>query len=243
MSNPVLLSSTNHKNLRVKNEPAPASFSLRNSSIVMQEFPHLALEYPLLFTKNMDTGSFVCVSVFGFDEGENLFVENDQWNALYTPLNIKRQPFMVGTQNKPGDDQPQESEHVVLIDEADPRVQEQDGEALFNERGFPTPYLEKMTSMLKALKDGFADTKLFIDKLLELDLIAPTTLKIELINQEQRHIQGFYSIDEGKLQSLSGETIAELHSLNYLKPIYAILTSFGHIYSLIDKKNKKLNAS
>src|SRR5690554_7918078 len=134
---------------------------------------------------------------------------------------------MVGTQNKPGDPQQQESEHVVLIDAVDPRVQEQDGEALFNERGFPTPYLEKMTSMLKVLKDGFAETQLFINKLLELDLIAPTTLKIELINQEQRHIQGFYSIDESKLKSLPGETIAELHSLNYLRPIYTMLTSFG----------------
>lgn len=241
MSNPVLLSSKDHKNLRIKNESAPASFSLRNSSIVIQEFSHLALEYPLIFTKNMETGSFVCVAVFGFDEGENLFVENEQWNALYTPLNVKRQPFMVGTQNKPGDNQQQESEHVIFIDTSDPRVQEQDGEALFNERGFPTPYLEKMTSMLKALKDGYADTQLFIDKLLALDLIAPTTLKIEFINQEQRHIQGFYSIDENKLKALPGETIAELHSLGYLKPIYAMLVSFGHIYSLIEKKNKRLN--
>jgi len=240
MNSPALLSSKDHKNLRVRDEPLGAKFALRNSSIVLQEFSHLSLEYPLLFTKSLETGGFVCVAVFGFDEGENLFVENDQWNALYIPLNIRRQPFMVGTQSKPVDGDKTETEHVVFIDLADPRVQEDNGEALFNERGFPTPYLEKMTSMLKVLKDGFAETQLFINKLLELDLIAPTTLKIELINQEQRHIQGFYSIDESKLKSLPGETIAELHSLNYLRPIYTMLTSFGHIYSLINKKNQKL---
>lgn len=240
MSNPVLLNSKDHKNLRVKSELTSAKLSLRNSSIVLQEFPQLALEYPLLFTKSLETGGFVCVAAFGFDEGENLFVEDEQWRSLYIPLNIMRQPFMVGTQNKPSADQNSASEDVVFIDMSDPRVQEEEGEALFNERGFPTPYLERTTSILKALKDGYAETNLFIDKLLELNLVAPTTLKIEFINQEQRHVQGFYSIDESRLNSLSGETIAELHSLGYLRPIYAMLTSFGHIYTLIEKKNRKL---
>lgn len=240
MSNPVLLSNNQHKNLRVKGEPENVAYPFRNTSVILPEFPHLSLEYPILFTKNPETGSFACVAVFGFDEGENLFVEHERWNALYIPLNIKRQPFMVGTQNKPDDGQ---KENVVFIDTADPRVQEEDGEALFNERGFPTPYLEKMTSMLKTLNDGYADTKTFIDKLLSLDLVAPTTLKIEFINQEQRHIRGFYSIDESKLKSLPGETVAELHSLGYLQPIYTMITSFGHIYSLIEKKNKTLRTA
>ncbi len=242
MSNPALLNSKDHKNLRVRNELISEKSTLRNSSVVLQEFPQLALEYPLLFTKSLETGGFVCVAVFGFDEGENLFIENKQWNALYVPLNIMRQPFMVGTQNKPTGNDNTEAENVVFIDTSDPRVQEENGEALFNERGFPTPYLEKMTSILKALKDGYADTQLFINKLLELNLIAPATLKIEFINQEQRQIQGFYAIDESRLNSLSGEVIAELHSLGYLRPIYTMLTSFGHVYTLIDKKNKKLSA-
>lgn len=240
MNQPVLLSSTQHKDLRVTSKPIGNALRLRNSSVIMQEFQQLVVNYPILFTKNPDTGVFVSVAVFGFDEGENLFIENDEWEALYIPLNVTRHPFMVGVQNKPGA-AADESEQVVFINEADPRVQKQEGEALFNERGFPTPYLEKMTSVLKVLQDGFADTNSFINKLLALNLIAPTTLKIEFINNEQRHIQGFYSIDENKLKSLPGESIAELHSLGYLQPIYTMLASFGHLYTLIDKKNRKCN--
>lgn len=238
MNQPALLNGNSHKNIRVKNQLMGDVLALRNSSVIMQEFQQLVVNYPILFTKNPETGGFVSVAVFGFDEGENLFVNDGEWDALYIPLNVNRHPFMVGTQSKPGE-AAGESEHVVFINEADPRVQTQEGEALFNERGFPTPYLEKMTSVLKTLQEGFADTQLFINKLLALDLIAPTTLKIEFTNQEQRHIQGYYSIDDAKLKSLSGEVIAELHELGYLQPIYTMLASFGHVYTLIDKKNRK----
>lgn len=238
MNQPAVLSSTHHKNLRVKSQPMGSVLTLRNSSVIMQEFQQLVVNYPILFTKNPETGGFVSVAVFGFDEGENLFIKNGEWDALYIPLNVTRHPFMVGVQNKPDTG---ESEQVVFINEADPRVQKQEGEALFNERGFPTSYLEKMTSVLKTLQDGFADTNNFINKLLSLNLIAPTTLKIEFSNQEQRHIQGYYSIDKSRLAALPAEAIAELHTLGYLQPIYTLLASFGHVYTLIDKKNKLLN--
>lgn len=238
MNSPALLNSVKHKSLRVKDVLAGSVLNLRNTSVILQEFQQLVVNYPILFTKNPGTGAFSCVAVFGFDEGENLFIRDGEWEALYIPLNIIRHPFAVGVQSKAGGE-PGESEQLVFIDETDPRVQEREGEVLFNERGFPTPYLEKMTSVLKSLSDGVADTRQFIDKLLSLNLIAATTLKIEFINQEQRHIQGFYSIDETRLNSLSAEAVAELHQLGYLQPIYTMLASFGHIYSLIDKKNKK----
>jgi hypothetical protein len=240
MNQPAILSSVHHKNIRVKDEPMAAAMSLRNTSVVLQEFQQLVTNYPILMTKNPETGGFVCVVALGFDEGENLFIKDGGWDALYIPLNVIRHPFMVGTQKKPDTE---ESEHVVFINESDPRVQQGDGEALFNERGFPTPYLEKMTSVLKTLQDGFAETNTFISKLLALDLIAPTTLKIEFTNQQQRHINGYYSIDQSKLNALSGEDIAELHALGYLQPIYTMLASFGHVQTLIEKKNRKFDGN
>ena len=38
--------------------------------------------------------------MFGVEEGENLFLDEKGWNASYIPLNIMRQPFLIGFQEK-----------------------------------------------------------------------------------------------------------------------------------------------
>ena len=54
------------------------------------------MQYPIVITKNADSGKFVCVCVFGFEQGENLFWKEGHWDGVYTPLNIARQPFFIG---------------------------------------------------------------------------------------------------------------------------------------------------
>ncbi len=237
MSKPVLVDSISHKSTRIKYEPGKAVAPTgRNCSVIMQEFQHLAAEYPVLMTKNPDTGRFACVALFGFDEDENLFVEHGLWQTTYLPLNVQRQPFMIGTQETPSG----ESEYVVLLDEDDQRVQTSEGEPLFNERGFPTPFMEKITSILKTLKDGFELTGGFIERLLELDLISPATFKIEFDNGEQRQIRGLYTINQERLRALDGNTVIEMHQCGYLEPAYMMLASLGQIQKLIDRKNSRL---
>jgi hypothetical protein len=47
-------------------------------------------------------------------------------------------------------------------------------------------------------------------------------------------------VDEQRLKSLSSEQLIELHSLQYLAPLYTMLASLGHVYSLIHRKNALL---
>ena len=44
-------------------------------AVVVNEFPALAMRYPILFSKDADTGRFYCGAMMGFDAGENLCVE------------------------------------------------------------------------------------------------------------------------------------------------------------------------
>jgi len=237
MSQPVLLSSSQHKQLRINTDaPRSKEANARNCSVIMAEFQRLAAHYPVVFTKNIDTGKFACVALFGFDEGENLFVEQGRWQAPYLPLNVRRQPFMIGSQDTPEGS----SEHVVLIDLEDHRVQEQEGEPLFNEQGFPTPYLEKATSVLKTLKDGFEKTEAFVERMLALNLLAPATFKIEFANGEHREIGGLYSINQDGLNSLDAETAAVLHAQGYLEAAYMMIASLGQMQTLIERKNRLL---
>lgn len=241
--NPEPLNSSIHKRLRVDLQCAiPADKTLRNSAVVLQEFPHLVLQYPIMLSKNQTTGRFSCVAIFGFDEGENLFIEDGRWQAVYIPLNVQREPLMIGTQAA-SDEAESGSEHVVFADFDDTRLQEKIGEPLFNERGFPSDYLQHGTALLKALKDGLQQTQAFIDTLLALELVVPAELKIEFADKSKRQINGLYTIDRQRLQALKSADIVDLHSRGYLEAIYTMLASFGHVHSLIARKNARIDGA
>lgn len=238
--NPQPLNSSTHKRLRVDlNGAIPANKTLRNSAVVLQEFAHLVLQYPIMLSKNSATGRFSCVAIFGFDEGENLFIEDGHWQAVYVPLNVQREPLMIGTQTA-SDATEADAEHVVFADFDDARIQEEVGEPLFNERGFPSDYLQHGTALLKALKDGLQQTQAFIDTILALELVAPAELKIEFADKSKRQINGLYTIDRQRLQVLQSADIVSLHSSGYLEAIYTMLASFGHVHSLIARKNARI---
>ena len=223
------LNSAAHRNVRVNQQQVLAQAAQLNMvPVVLGEFLKLCVQYPIVLTKNGATGQFTCVALFGFDKTENLFWKDDRWDAIYVPLQIGRQPFFLG------------NEAVVCIDSQHPAVQQANGEALFDEQGAETAYLQQAKQMLAALLDGQERTNQFIRKLLALELLRPMRLEIEFANRGKQRIEGLYTVDEERLKTLAAETIAELHSLEYLAPIYTMLASLGHIYSLVQRKNQLL---
>ena len=98
MANIVAVDNKNHKNVQIDTGKLGLHGAKLNMvPVVMSEFSSAAVQYPLAITKNEDTGKFVCVALLGFEVGENLFWENGDWQGLYLPLQIRRQPFFVGT--------------------------------------------------------------------------------------------------------------------------------------------------
>ena len=54
-------------------------------------FPCCVPHYPILFSKDADTGAFFCGAMLGIDEGENLFLkEGGAGHEGYRPLNLQR---------------------------------------------------------------------------------------------------------------------------------------------------------
>jgi hypothetical protein len=223
------LNSAAHRNLRVNPEQVLAQAAQLNMvPVVLGEFQKLCVQYPIVLTKNGATGQFTCVALFGFEKAENLFWRQDRWDAIYVPLQVSRQPFFLGQQA------------VVCIDTLHPSLKQAHGEAIFDEHGAETTYLQQAKQMLAALLDGEEQTDRFVRKLLALELIRPMRLEIEFANRQKQRVDGLYTIDEERLKAVPGGTIAELHSLEYLAPLYTMLASLGQIYSLVQRKNQLL---
>ncbi|MFT4654611.1 MAG: hypothetical protein ACI82S_002268 [Patiriisocius sp.] len=240
MANNVLLNSIDHKDIKVVTQRSHKyGDNVWYSLTFPTEFRSVQAYYPIFFNKDKNTGQFFSVALFGFQDQENLFLTDNKWDAAYIPLSIARQPFLIGLQKtiENGEDKEQ---RVLHIDIDHPRVNQEHGEALFLEFGSNTPYLDTAADMLEAIHHGLLDSKVFIDLLIEHELLESFTLDLELNDASKHQVDGFYTINEDKLGELSRETLATLHAGGYLKAIYMAIASQSNIRGLLNRKNSQL---
>lgn len=224
-----------HKNLRVQEELAFASCKdITMCAVTLNEIARLVIEYPIVFTKNSDTGQFTCVALFGVDPKHNLFWREGRWDSFSVPLNVGRHPFFIGLADNPA---PSEGLPTLLtcIDLDNPAVQTSSGEPLFDASGAETPYLRRKLTMLAEVVDGEQRCRIFTDKLAALGLILPIPLELRVAGSPPRQINGLHSIDEQKLRALDAETLAELHKQGYLHAMHAMLSSLGQMQILAQR--------
>ncbi len=239
MSRLVALNNVAHRHIRVDTQKVLAEGArLHMVPVGLSEFLKLCVQYPIVLTKNGETGQFVCVALLGFVKHENLFWKDGRWDAIYTPLQITRQPFFLGADGNA--DPAREPAPLVCINLSSPGIQESCGENLFDDQGGETPYLQQAKQALAVLLADEAPTARFVKKLLALDLVQAMRLEIELVNRESMRVEGLYTIAEPRLKALPPEVLVELHSLDYLAPIYTMIASLGQIYSLVQRKNALL---
>src|SRR5262249_57360754 len=165
--------------------------------------------------------------MLGFDEGENLFL--DEGRNVYRPLNLQRGPFYTA-----GSD--------IAIDLDHPRVGGPGGEPLFSESGKPTPYLEGIIDLMRDLRPGLERTKVFIETLMQLRLVAPLGIDAQFDDGTSREVTGLYTIDQEALRGLPDDAALELFRRGYLQLIYVMLASLKQVSVLAQKKNRRLLA-
>jgi hypothetical protein len=71
-------------------------------------------------------------------------------------------------------------------------------------------------------------------------LITPITLSITLRNGQDHALEGFYAVDDEKLQVLNEEAVTDLHRRGHLLPAYMMVASQSQLKRLIDLKNQKV---
>lgn len=231
MTNIIPLDSQAHRSLRV-HAIASAKYgdNQRFVQVIVSEFPHLVVHYPILLSKDATTGAFYCGAMLGFEEGENLFLKNGEGHEGYRPLNLQRVPFYAY-----GSD--------LAIDLDHPRVTADEGELLFNVQGGPTRYLQSIATTFGELKPGIEMTKRFIDTLMELKLVEPVDFEMEFDDGSARVVTGLYTISQDALRDLPDATVVELFRRGYFKPIYLMIASLKQVQVLAQRKNDWLHAN
>jgi len=240
MAQNVLVNKAEHENVKVVLDHSKELGSNQWFSVTFPwEFRSIQAQYPIFFHKDEATGVPLPIALHGFQIGENLFLDDNGWNADYVPLLMRRQPFLIGSQ-KTEVDGVEKDHRVVLIDMDNPRVNTEEGAPLFAEHGGHSDYLKNISDMLETIHHGLNDAGRFISMLNDMKLIESVTLSITLKDGSSHELVGFYTINEETFDALSDEDIAQLRKAKYLGAVYYILASHSQVKSLIDLKNKAL---
>ncbi len=237
MSNHQILNTADHAELRV-HTGAGAEFgdAAMAALVVPEEFRQAQAHYPIVFRRDAESGAFTGLALFGFENGENLFLDGDTWDARYRPLSIAIQPFLVG-QAPDG-----EGEGQVHVDMAHPRIARNgEGTRVFDEHGKPTPMLETISEQLGQLHGGYQASGSFYDALARYQLLEPFSFEVPLSNGSKHSLVGFHMIDEEKLRALDGDALGSLHAEGHLLPIFMAVASLSNLSELVVRKDAKEN--
>lgn len=210
---------------------------------VPREFRSLVPYYPILLTREAQSGRFTFVALCGLEPGENLLLDGDSWSVPYVPANIRRQPFNIMFPEGAGSSGEENPPAALSIDLDSPRVGGEKGELLYDDDGQPTEFLTTMGTMMQEVFDGTRRARFFAQRLHELGLIEPLSLGFELANGEQRAVQGLYTVSEKKFRDLPDDVVLEMHHTDQLEGVYTIIASWAQIDGLVVRKNARLQAA
>ena len=240
MSNYALLNNVDHADIRViTDRSARYRDDIKQSLVFPFEFRNVQACYPILFQQHGE-GGFYPLALFGFQEKENLFLDESGWQASYIPAMVRREPFLIGFQDSDSRGESQRT-RVLSIDMDHPRVNTEHGEPLFQPLGGRTPFLEGVANLLETIYAGIEHNKSFVGALQELDLLESVTLEIELKDGSRNQLIGFHCLNEDKVRALSAEVLGDLNERGFLMPLFMVLASMGNIQRLVELKNAALD--
>ncbi len=228
MTRIVPLNKEAHRSLKIDARASAAYGDNQHfTHVIVNEFPQLVVHYPILFSKDRNTGEFYCGAMLGFEENENLFLE--EWRDLqfYRPLGLQRVPFYAHGRE-------------VAIDLDHPRVGVEEGQTLFTEYGQPSRYLQRIIWAFQDLEPGIQVSKHFVARLLELKLIEPVDMEAEFDDGKIINCTGLYTVNQETLSRLPDAVVVELFRRGYMRLIHYMIASLKQFPVLARKKNGRI---
>lgn len=193
--------------------------------LLVTEFLKAAIDMPILFLKNSETGQFQPVAMLGLKRATNAFVADGRWQAHYLPAVARQLPFrLLGNEQHP-------DRLYVGIDTDHETVSNAEGEALFDASGNETPYLERRKQALFEYAEHTQLTQSFLELLVKHDLLREKTLTYGP-DGVGAGIRGLYVIDEQRLNALPADEYLKLRDRGFLAVVYAHLVSLNQVRRL-----------
>lgn len=232
----VELSRQEHSALKIDPDLAEASAARQHLiPIVASEFRKAAIQYPIVFAKNPETGRFGAYVLNGLEPEENLFWSGTKMDAAYIPLNIRRRPFFVGMADTAGG----ANDNVLCIDVESSCITPSGQKSIVDADGSDSLYLKTILSIVGELLQGQKQTTSFIKTALSLDLLCPIVLDIVLEDRKPLYVEGLYSIDDDRFRSLKKDNVEKLWNEGLMDLIYSVIISTGQISNLIRLRNER----
>jgi hypothetical protein len=227
-----------HRNKKIKSITSfnfAQNFNL--ASIMVHEFSRASSTYPIVFLEDKERDEFRPVVLLGLETGTNLFVKEGKWDASYIPAIIRRYPFALARTDEKGE------RYTVCLDNDSDLISDDEGLALFNDKGEPEEMMERVKQYLSELQQMERFTQEFCHFLSEQNLFTPLNMKVRQGN-EIKDITGCYVINEERLNGFSNDKFLTIREKNFLPPIYAHLVSLAQIERLLklDEEHKGISS-
>ncbi len=228
---PVLLNNVDHHDLRVvTTHGAKWGDAVSQVAVFPTEFEALSRDYAIVFRLN-DEGSLEARALLGLERDENLFLEDDYWNARTVPALLQRGPFSIGV---PADGAA--GEPMIHIDPSDPRVSRTEGERIFLDHGGNALYLDRVGAVLRSIYAGRQIMPAMVAAFADAGLFDEVTLELEYGDDRRHVIPDAITLSAERFAALDGAALARLHEGDFLRCAVWLISSLGNVSALIDRK-------
>ncbi len=228
---PVALDREQHKGLKLK--PLldwNVANKLNSMFVAAVEFGDVCREYPIVFVRagQDDQGKqqTAPVAVFGLSNDENLYIQGTAWRAEYMPALLRMYPFGIARVDT--------ERYALCVDTSSPALSQTEGQALFNEQGQPTEYLDGIHKQLQQIETEVQRTRHLCDLLQEKDLLRDMRFDADLPDGQKLSVDGFLTVDEKRLNDLSDADVLALHRNGVMGLIHAHQVSLPLMRRLVN---------
>ncbi len=223
---PVVLDREQHKGLRIQSGNARFAAGNQAVPLVAAEFPEAALEYPIVFAQGND-GQWLALAVTGLVAGQNAFVNaQGQWTGRYVPASVRRYPFILAESGP--------EQLSLAADLAAPQLGK-DGEALFDDKGEPTPLVRQVLQLLTDFQAQAKATDTLARALNDAGLLMQQNLQVRLGDGRNAVVDGVWIVDEAKLRALADDKVLAWFKSGELAAVHAHMLSLRNLVPLLER--------
>lgn len=211
------------------------SFASKDSlaAVSADELPLAMFYLPIVIVKTDDSYRFALMQ--GVQFNQNLMVNSDgRWIGKYLPNILRAYPFRLA--------ESKQAEKIVCVEErSDVVVDLEDATAsgaipFYNDDKTPSEKLTRVIKFIEKLNQREEKTMRILTVLKDLGLIKhlpKTDLLAETSSEVQKFLGQLLIVDEPKLNSLSGDKLAELRDSGGLVAAYCQILSLKNIRTLL----------
>ena len=192
------------------------------------EFFLASRNFPIMFVKNAKD-EYLPIALLSFHEkGHDL---GEDWKDVYVPAFVRRYPFALG------------NDGVVVFDADAPHMQDEKGDALFDDAGEATDTLKEIVKFLQQADAGYKATSAFSQALVAKELLEPFKGQVRFTNTTVK-LEHLYVINEKKLhESLNEAEVFEWFNKGWIAWSHAHLHSLSSLKDVAKRAGNKPKAA